>query len=223
MSSPSQSAVGPATSRRRYDSSSRRARARATRSRIIEAAGELFVEQGFAGTSIREIAERAEISQETIYASFRSKAAVLMRWVDVKVAGDEEPIPVMERPWVEEMRREPSLERRLELMALHGTRITSRAAPALAVLRAAAASDPELGELLAEAQGRRREDAAAMLDLLIGDSSLRSGCDREQAVDWLWAVMSDELYNALVRDRGWSVDDYRTWLDFLIRTTLLEG
>ena len=206
--------------KRRYDSRSRREQAQRRQSRVISTAGTLFSEQGFAATSIREVAEKAAVSQETIYATFGSKAALLMRWLDVQVVGDESPVPFIERPWIDEMRAEPDFERRLALFTRHGTATTSRAAPAMRVLRSAAQSNPQLAKMLVEGQRRRHQDNEALLTILRGKMDIRSGVDDLEAVDWLWAVTSDETYSSLVTEQGWSDEQYERWLALTIRSTL---
>ena len=83
---------------RRYDSTRRQAQARATRLRIIEAATDLFVTHGYAATSIAAIADAADVAPQTIYAAFGTKAGLLGAAVDVAMAGDDEPIAIIDRP-----------------------------------------------------------------------------------------------------------------------------
>jgi AcrR family transcriptional regulator len=77
--------------RRTYDNSRRQAAAEARQRRIVEAATTLFVEQGFAATSIDQIAAAADVSPQTVYATYGSKAAVLSQAIDVAVVGDYRP------------------------------------------------------------------------------------------------------------------------------------
>ena len=49
-----------------------------TRERILDVALDLFTDQGFDGTSMREIAERLHISKPAIYYHFASKEEILM-------------------------------------------------------------------------------------------------------------------------------------------------
>ncbi|HEX2286870.1 MAG TPA: helix-turn-helix domain-containing protein, partial [Mycobacterium sp.] len=83
--------------RRKYDNSRRRADAEARQRSIIEAATALFVEQGFGATTIDQIAAAADVSPQTIYATYGSKAAVLFRAIEVAVAGDYDEAPLMQR------------------------------------------------------------------------------------------------------------------------------
>src|SRR5947208_2674838 len=85
------------STKRKYDSSRRQAQARETQRQIVEAARRLFIERGYMGTTIEQIAAEAGVAVETIYATFGNKRAVLARLVDISVVGDDEPGPLLER------------------------------------------------------------------------------------------------------------------------------
>lgn len=208
-----------AADRRSYDASGRRERAAENRSRLLEAAGELFLEKGYAATSVKEIAERAGVSPESVYGWFGSKAQLLMRWVDVTVVGDEEPVALMDRAWVAEASSEPSPELRLEVAARHWNATTERAAPAMRVWREAVSSDPRLAEEFERGQRRRHDDTAVLVDLILGDGTPGS----EEAIDFLWALLGDQLYTALVIDTGWTLQQYHDWMTAMTRAALMKG
>ena len=108
---------GPRKGKRPYDSTRRQAQAAETQRQIVEAARGLFTERGYAGTTIEAIASGAGVAAETVYAGFGSKRAVLQRLVTVSVVGDAEPIPMIDRPAVQEMIREPDQRRQIQLLA----------------------------------------------------------------------------------------------------------
>src|SRR5438874_2047694 len=93
--------------RRAYHSPRRAEQARATRGAVLDAARRLFVSRGYAATSIEAVAAESEVSPETVYAAFGSKRSLLSELVDVTIAGDDAPVPILERPWVGEMGAEP--------------------------------------------------------------------------------------------------------------------
>src|SRR5689334_1782508 len=115
----SQMAV-PVKSRRSYESPARREQARTTRRSVLRAAGELFRERGYASTTIGAIAAAAGVSAETVYAAFGSKLALLAELIDVSIAGDDRPVPVLERDWVAALRDEPDPRRRARILARNG-------------------------------------------------------------------------------------------------------
>src|SRR6266576_2749827 len=84
------------------ESGTRRAQqARATRRRIIDQAAKLFIEQGYAATTLDQIAAAGGVAVQTVYFHFRNKATVLKEVVDVLAVGDDEPVPMLDRPWVQ--------------------------------------------------------------------------------------------------------------------------
>src|SRR3954454_15983238 len=129
--------MGESVKRRRYDSSRRRAQANETRSAVVRAARDLFVEQGYGRTSMADIAARAGVSVETIYAAFGNKATLLHRAWDITVGGDDQDIVFHERPEVLAMRAEPNLTKRLMLHAQFSTRTAQRIAPFQLMVQAA--------------------------------------------------------------------------------------
>jgi len=213
--------VSRVVKRRAYHSPRRREQARATRQAVLAAAKELFVARGYAATTIDAIAVRADVSPETIYATFGNKRSLLSDLVDVSIAGDDAPVPVLERPWVQEMRTEPDVGRRLRLLARNGRAMLERWADVADVLRGAAAADPEIAALWEDNKTQRFTGQQALLRIAADGTRLRVGLTRESAADVLFAVGSPEVYRMLVVDRGWSADRFERWYaDTLARLLL---
>ena len=118
--------------------------ARATRRRIIDQAARLFAEQGYAATTLDQIAAAADVAVQTVYFHFRNKATVLKEVVDVLAAGDDEPVPVLDRSWVRRMRDEPDGARALAIWLRTSRAIFGRVAPVMKIVRDAAGSDPQM-------------------------------------------------------------------------------
>jgi len=213
------SEVKESRAKRKYDGSGRRARAEDTRRRVIDAAGELFVAHGYAGTSIRAIALRAGVSQETVYAGFGSKAVLLSRWVDVQVVGDDAPVALIDRAWVRELREQPDREERFRAFSDHGMAVTRRVAPAMRLLRAAAQSDPDIAEVLERGLRARLHDIGTLFDLIFDNSFGPLPGDRDESVTWLWAITGDEIYTDLTMTLGWTHEQYVRWMDHTVRST----
>lgn len=203
---------------RKYDSSSRRAHAAATRRRVVESATERFLRDGYAGTSIRQIANDAGVSPETIYATFGSKVELLGRVIDRSVTGDDAPIPLVDRPWVRAIADGPDVATRIRLLAESGAVLTGRVAPLMDVVRSAARSDERIDALFDRLDDARRSDSEHLLTLLLGDHPLPSQTTFDEAVDWFHAITGDQLFTELVHRRGWTVDRYRSWLERTLRS-----
>jgi hypothetical protein len=70
--------------------------------RIRDAARRLFVEHGYVATTIE-----ASVAVPTVYLAFGTKRALLAELLDIACVGDKEPVAVLERPWVDEVRHDP--------------------------------------------------------------------------------------------------------------------
>lgn len=203
------------------DFARRRQRARATRLRVLDAARALFLELGYAGTTIRAIAARADVSPETVYATFGAKRSLLSRLVDISIAGDDTAPPVIEQGWVQQLREEPDVHRRLRLLAHQGRSILERRAALDDVVRGAASADPEIAALRDRGRAERFAGQREFLRIVVGGGSLREGIDLETAADILYALGSPETFRLLVVDRGWSGDQFEAWYGESLERLLL--
>ncbi|HEX7473702.1 MAG TPA: helix-turn-helix domain-containing protein [Candidatus Limnocylindrales bacterium] len=199
----------------------RRERALATRGRVLDAARTLFTERGYVATTIDAIAGLADVSPETIYATFGNKRSVLAEVVDVTIAGGEKALPILEQAWVHEMRAEPDPRRRLRILARNGRAILERRAPIDEVVRGAAAADPEVAALWARGKTQRFAGQRELLRIVLGGGRLREGLDLRTAADVLYAIGSPETYRHLVGDRGWSGVSFERWYAATLEDLLL--
>ncbi|MEV4002266.1 helix-turn-helix domain-containing protein [Actinomadura sp. NPDC049753] len=209
--------------RRRYDSPLRDRRARQTRQAIVAAANRLFAERGYAATSLADIAKDAEVARPTAFAAFGSKAALLREVVDQALAGDDEPVPVAERPWFRPVLEGTTPEAVVNAYAEVCRLIGGRAAEIFEVVRRAADEGPEPAELWETMQRNRRIGAAMVVDRIesLGPASHNLG--HERAVDVVWLFNDPSHYRALVTTRGWSPEDYTAWLSGQLRHALGLG
>ncbi len=182
-----------------------------TRKRMLDAARELFVRDGYGATTLKEIADRAEVAVQTIYFTFGSKRVLLKELVDVAIAGDLEPVATMDRPWFQEALAAPTAEAHLR-RHVRGTRgILERVAPIVEMLRAAASADPAIaGQWDDDADPRFAVHVEAARSL-VAKPGVRAGMTAEHAADLLFGLLSPELYQVFVRDRGWSPERWESW------------
>ncbi len=207
--------------RRTYDSPRRREQARATRGAVLDAARDLFVERGFVATTIRSIADHAGVSPETVYATFGNKRSLLSSVLDVSIAGDDATAPLLERPWVQEMRDEPDPRRRVQILAKNGTLILQRVTPIYEVLRGAAAADPEIASLWEQYKSQRFVGQRELVRIAGAGGSLREGLSADVAANTLFAIGSPETYRLLTADRAWSPARFERWYGDTIAQLLL--
>jgi AcrR family transcriptional regulator len=207
---------------RRYVSQVRDEQARRTRRAVVTAARELFLAQGYAPTTIDAIAAAAQVSRRTVFNAAGSKVALLKLALDWAIVGDDEPVALEQRPAVGAILAERDPRRALELWAEMVVDIASRVAPISQVLYAAADSDPEAAQLLADEARNRMYGAAAFVRHLASLGGLAAGVSEQQAADLCWAMMDGHLYHLLATQRGWTPAGVTRWLADSLGATLLK-
>ena len=199
-------------------SAARAERARQTRKHVIEAATRLFVQQGYATTTMRGIAATARVSIPTVELLFGTKAQLLHVVMDVAIAGDDEPVPVLSRPWAIEAESAQDLGDFLSAVAQVIGEAQARSAGVLLAAYEAARSDPDIQILIADRESQRQGTASWIVDGVTVRSPLRPGLDRAGAIDMVWMLMDPVVFSRLTRHRGWSLDRYASWFaDSVIR------
>ncbi|MGW3498365.1 TetR/AcrR family transcriptional regulator [Streptomyces sp. NPDC001020] len=190
----------------------RRLKAQQTRNRMLEAAMRLFIEHGYGATTIDSIAREAKVAVQTIYFSFGSKQQILKELIDVHIAGDEDPVPTLERPQVVEALEAEDPREQLRLQ-VHLTRVVyERVGPLLEVLRNAATTSGDGAELWEANKRQRQVVQRRFVDSLVAKKALREGLTPERAVDISYALLGPELYHLLVTERGWSPEEWERWV-----------
>ncbi len=201
------------SSGRRYDSTRRAEAAQETRRRIIAAAGHELLERGYQATTMTALARRAGVSQQTIYNSVGGKAAVLKAVYDLQLAGDDDPIAMRDRPEFRAVQSQNSLAATLRAYAAMSRMIVGRVGSLLgAVFLDGPGSDAELRAFLATIDRERRAGNTGVVTLIYDRFGLPDGLTLERAVDAVWTLTAPDIADRLVRQCGWSLDDYETWL-----------
>ena len=198
--------------RRRYDSSRRQEQARHNRSAVLRAAHQLFLEHGFAATTMPAIASTAGVSVQTVYKAFGNKPRLAKAVFDVAMAGDDEPVAMLQRASLGRVRNEHDPRKRLRLYGEFLAEVAPRHVPVQLVIRDAARSDPEAQTVWAELQAERLNGMTLFARALHDDGSLRPGISTSEARDVLWTYNSAELFQLLVLERGWSPKRYGRWI-----------
>lgn len=201
--------TGP-VKRRAYDASGRKERARQTRRQVLDAARRLFVRHGYAETRMTDVATAADVSVELIYGAFGSKADLLKTVFDVTIAGDDEPVALMDRPALLEVRREPDPERALRLYAAFVAEAVPLVAPVHLVILQAALSEHSIAALSEELDAQRLRGMTLFAEHL--GASARLAIPQDEARDLLWTLNSVRVFELLVEQRGWGLDRYEAFL-----------
>jgi AcrR family transcriptional regulator len=200
----------------------RQARTRRTRAAVVDAARDLFVERGYAATTIEAISERSDTPQATVYRLFSSKLGILKAVLDVSVAGDDEAVAMLERPEVRGILSNPDPNAQLARFAALVTEVMVRAGPVHRILVDAARSDQDAASLLAEVARQRQEGQRRVARSLARSQALRDGLREREASDIVHALASPEVYGLLVAERGWSAERYERWLRAILADQLLS-
>jgi AcrR family transcriptional regulator len=195
----------------------RRERSRATHQRIVEAAYRLFATQGYASTTMAEVAESAGVAVQTVYFVFHTKAALLARAIDFAVLGWEAPRPPEEQPWYRAMRDAPGIDEALRHLVTGVGDIMPRVIPLN--LAARASDDPELAGAMAESEAWRADGYRVILEILCAKAPLREGLDPERATHLLLLYVGEDVYQFLVGTYRWSHED---WVDWTVAALLHE-
>jgi AcrR family transcriptional regulator len=198
--------------KRQYQSALRGAQAQSTRQVIIAAATRLFVQQGYAATSIEQVAAAAGVSRATVFTSVGGKATLLKSALDVAIVGDDEPIALPQRPRSVAIRAEPDPRRYLTLYAGLVTEMGGRLAAIYEAVRGAAGADPDARALWESHLEQRRKGAANVVGDVLRKGRLRQGLDEAVAADVVWVLNDPGLYHSLVNRRRWTPDRYHAWL-----------
>lgn len=193
----------------------------ANRRRMREAAQTLFVTRGYAATSMQAIADEAGMAVQTLYFTFKTKRALLAELLDVAVAGDDEPVPNLERPQVRAALENPDPVAQLHEQARFARDVYERVAPVLQVIAHAAAADPEIHELWETNNAQRTVVMERMTAALAAKATLRDGLDVATATDITLALLSPELYHLLTARRGWTAGRWERWTADALVTQLL--
>lgn len=197
------------------------ARTRLARRAVVEAARDLFVDKGYAATTIEAISERSDVPPATIYRLFSSKLGILKALLDTSIAGDDQGLTLQGRPEVAVLFAEADPEKLLAGFASISVGINTRSSDIYSILLSAAAADPEAATLLANYTKMRDLGQGLIAATLARAGALRPGVREHDAADIIHALMSPELYRLLVVDRGWSPQGYQRWLARVLADHLL--
>jgi AcrR family transcriptional regulator len=205
---------------RPYRSRVRAERARQTRRAVLASAQDLFRERGYASTSVADVASRAGVAVDTVYASVGRKPQLLLAVLDMVLAGAEEPVEAEERGYVHDIRAAATAEEKLSTYAAALGDLLPRTAPLLAALREAARTQPGCATVWQQVNDRRAANMLRFAEDLRSTGRVREDLDDRAVADIVWATNAVELYELLTA-RGWDADRFATFLADLWCRTLL--
>jgi len=164
---------------------------------------------------------QAGVALKTVYLAFGTKAGLLHALGDVRLSGDDQPIPVTDRPWYRQLLHgdDPQL---LVRTAARQSRVTKeRSGDVLRIIRQAAVTEPALAELWDRIETEFRAVLAGIAERLDALGSLAPGVDATSATDLLWTLNHPDTWYLLVRQCGWTADRYEQWVGETLSAQLL--
>jgi AcrR family transcriptional regulator len=200
----------------------RGAQSRATRRRIIDAAAALFIENGYGTTTLEQVADRAGVAVQTVYFHFGNKRTVLKEAVDVASVGDDRPVPLLDRPWVEQVRDEPDPHRMITLWTENSRAVMERVGPIMGVVRDAAVTDPDMAAQWVTNEEQRLTAFRTFAQLLDDRGALKPGLSVDRATDVVFGLLSLELYLLLTTRRRWTAQQWQGWVTEMLTSALLR-
>jgi len=207
--------------RRRYSSVVRAEQAAATRRAVLDAARALFVDKGYAATSVGEIAARAGVAVDTVYAAAGRKPALLRELVETALSGADTAVPGEQREYVQRIREAGSAAAKIAVYAAAVADIGARLAPVHRALAEAAVGDPACAALRAEISGRRAANMRTFAADLRATGEVRADLSDDDVADVVWSMNSAEYHALLVGERGWTTERFRNFLaDAWVRVLL---
>jgi AcrR family transcriptional regulator len=207
--------------RRSHDSTGGQARTRLARAAVVQAARALFLERGYAATTIETISDLSDVPPATVYRLFSSKLGILKALLDASIAGDDEAVALQDRPHIQALLADRDPRNQLSGLAGVVRGVMSRAEPLHRILVSAAGSDPDAAALLAELMRQRQYGHAQIARSLARAGALRPDRRGRDADDIIYALTSPEVYRLLVCDRDWPPDRYEQWLKDILIDQLL--
>ena len=195
----------------------RERQAQLTQAEILKAARRLFAERGYTRTSVRDIAEAAGVSAQTVYDSIGSKQALVLRLNDLI---DEE-AHVREIAGVAATSNDPVEV--VSMSAKIARSILEHSGDIIHALITGASAEPDLQVVLDVGQTRHVGGARIAVERLRKMHALDESIDVEAAVDTL-AALTDIQFALLLRDSyGWSPDRIESWMSGASRALLLRS
>ncbi|MEO7260498.1 MAG: TetR family transcriptional regulator [Jatrophihabitantaceae bacterium] len=206
---------------RRYRSARRAEQAAGTRHRILAAAQALFTEHGYTATSVAQIAARAEVAVDTLYATVGRKPALLRELLEAALSGADETVPAEQRDYVRIIRAVGTAGEKIAVYAEAVARIGFRMAPVHRALAEAALRDSGCAALRGQISARRAANMRLFAADLRATGELRADLTDDDVADIIWSMNAAEYYALLVGERGWTAERFQAWLvDAWTRTLL---
>jgi AcrR family transcriptional regulator len=171
-----------------------------------------------------QVAAQSGVAVQTVYYTFGTKGQLLCEAMEFAGAGEHDPVPIIERPWMIESLTTPSPRRSLSLSVEHGVDIYERAAPLWPAVNAASLSDPAVYKYWTGVTVGRRAGMARLVARIGELDGLRTGLDADRATDIMFLLNGHSTFRVLVIEAGWTLPTFKAWLySTLVQQLLAPG
>ncbi|MBA2455034.1 MAG: TetR family transcriptional regulator [Nocardioidaceae bacterium] len=209
--------------KRRYASPTREDQARRTRTAVLAAARRLFIQRGYAGTPVAEIAAAAGVAIDTVYAAAGRKPELFRMLIETALSGTDEAVPAAERDYVAAIRSASTASEKIRVYAHAITVIQQRVAPLYVAWREAASTDRALAAVWRSIAERRAANMRLFAQDLAATGELRDALSLDDVAAVVWSMNGSEYWLLLVGERGWAPDKFESWLVDAWQRLLLAG
>lgn len=189
---------------RTYHSPRRAQQAAQTRAAILAAARSLFVDQGYARTTIADVARAAGVAVDTVYAAIGRKPALLREVLETALSGTDEVVPGPERDYAARVRAATSARDKIAAYVSGLVPLQTRLAPVFLALRDAGASDADSAATWQQIAERRGRNMLLFAADLRTTGELRDDLTDQDVADIVWSMNGSEYWVLLVSGRGWT-------------------
>jgi len=204
---------------RKYSSAVRDEQAARTRARVLDAAGELFVERGYARTTMQDVADRAGVARDTVHAVFGGKARLLTALIDVRLVPDGSVANVTQTPAAQAIKAERDPRKQIELFATWITELSTQLRPVFEILRTASAVEPEMAAVFSEMDRFRMQNMQMYAKWFAARGPQRVSTRR--AGEIIWTLASPDVARMLCDELGWTQAQHARWLAVTLARSLL--
>jgi AcrR family transcriptional regulator len=189
---------------RSYHAPQRAEQAAQTRHAVLAAARELFTSRGYAATTVAQIAARAGVNVDTLYATVGRKPVLLREVLETAISGQAQAVPALQRDYVQAIQAAPTAAGKIDVYAAAVANILPRTAPIFAAIRDAGGTDPSCAALYTEITQRRAANMRLFVAGLRATGDMRTDLTDDDAADIVWAMNAAEYFLLLVAERGWT-------------------
>lgn len=191
------------------------ARSRRTRTALLDAARALIEQEGFDALTTTSAAERAGVSRRAVYLHFSSRNELLAALY--RHLGETEDLgPSLQAVW-----HSPDAVTALDEWAHHMARSHPRILAVSRAIERARYTDDDAAGLWNLTMGNWLNSCTRLMEWLDADGSLSPSWTVSAAADMMWALMSWDLLERLIVDRGWPRDRFGDRFAAMLRDTFV--